>query len=132
MFTDPIGDMIARMRNVQMRGRKEVRMPHSRVKEKILDVLLREGYIDGYSVDDLDVVKKVLCVRLKYGADRRPVIRHIARTSKPSLHVYSSVRDLNKSRSRMGSAVLTTSRGILSDNEARSLGVGGKVLLEVR
>ena len=132
MFTDPIGDMIARMRNVQMRGRKEVRLPHSRVKEKILDVLLREGYIDGYSVDDLDVVKKVLCVRLKYGADRRPVIRHIARTSKPSLHIYSSVRCLNKTRSRMGSAVLTTSRGILSDNEARSLGVGGKVLLEVR
>lgn len=132
MFTDPIGDMIARIRNVQMRGRKEVRMPHSRVKEKILDVLMREGYIDGYSVDDLDVVKKVLCVRLKYGANRRPVIRHIARTSKPSLHVYSSVRGLNKARSRMGSAVLTTSRGILSDNEARALGVGGKVLLEVR
>lgn len=132
MFTDPIGDMIARMRNVQMRGRKEVRLPHSRVKEKILDVLLREGYIDGYSVDDLDVVKKVLCVRLKYGSDRRPVIRHIARTSKPSLHVYSSVRCLHKKRSRMGSAVLTTSRGVISDNEARSLGVGGKVLLEVR
>ena len=132
MFTDPIGDMISRMRNIQMRGRKEVKVPHSRIKEGILDALLREGYIESYGVDDSDAVKKVLIVQLKYSSENRPVIRQIMRSSKPSLHVYSSLRHLGGFGSHMGNKILTTSRGILSDREARAMGVGGKVLLEVR
>ena len=132
MFTDPIGDMIARMKNIQMRGRKEVRVPHSRVKMQILDALLREGYVASYKVEDSDPVKKFLIVQLKYSSGDQPVIRHITRSSKPSLHVYASLRRLNEKRSRMGNKILTTSKGIVSDREARELGVGGKVLLEVR
>ena len=132
MFTDPIGDMITRMRNIQMRGKKEVLVPYSRIKAQILDVLVREGYVASYTVDDSESVKKFLVVQLKYSLDNRPVIRRIARTSKPSLHVHSSLRRLNGVKSRMGNEILTTSRGIISDREARALGVGGKILLEVR
>lgn len=132
MFTDPIGDMIARIRNIQMRKGRQVKVPHSRIKEGILDVLVREGYIDSYKVDASDAVKKVLLVRLKYLSGDQPVIRKIGRASKPSLHIHSSLKGLSVVGSFSGNKVLTTSRGIVSDREARAMGVGGKVLLEVR
>jgi small subunit ribosomal protein S8 len=133
MFTDPIGDMIARIRNVQMRGRKEVRVPHSRIKTEILDALLREGYIAGYKVGNLSPAKKELIVSIKYSPNNRPVIQHMARSSKPSLHVYKSFRDLGRARfSLAGVQILTTSQGVMSDREAKIAGVGGQVLMEVR
>ena len=133
MFTDPVGDMIARIKNIQMRGRKEVRIPHSKLKAEILETLLREGYIAGYKIEDIDSVKKDLVALLKYSSGDRPVIRHITRSSKPSLHVYRSFRRLGRSSSPVsGNKILTTSRGVMSDREARDLGIGGKVLLEVR
>jgi small subunit ribosomal protein S8 len=131
MFTDPIADMASRMRNVQMRGRQKVLVPHSLIKERILDVLLREGYISEYTVSGQGT-EKALNVRLKYSSRSQPAIRAIKRISKPSLHVYASLMRLRRAASQMATEVLSTSRGVVSGREALEMGIGGKVLLEVK
>jgi len=131
MFTDPVGDMIARIRNAQMRKKPFVVIPHSNLKEKILDSLLREGYIRGFDVENLDSIQKLLKVQIKYYSGK-PVIREIKRISKPSIKVYTSIRDMGFVGNGLGNSILTTSKGILSDREARANHVGGKILLTVR
>lgn len=131
MFTDPLSDMIARIRNAQMRGKPFVSMPHSKLKVQVLESLLREGYIRGFDIETTDCVQKSLRVEIKYFAGK-PVIREIKRISKPSLKIYSSVRNMALIGSGLGNSILTTSRGVLSDREARAHHVGGKILLTVR
>ena len=131
MFTDPVGDMISRIRNAQMRGKSFAIVPHSNLKEKILETLLREGYIRGFDLENQNTIEKAIKVHIKYFSGR-PVIREIKRVSKPSIKVYSSIRDMKLVGNGLGNAILTTSKGILSDREARSSHVGGKILLTVR
>ena len=131
MFIDPLSDMIARIRNAQMRSKPFVEMPHSKLKAQVLETLLREGYIRGFEVEASESVHKKLRVEIKYFSGK-PVIRAMKRVSKPSIKIYSSVRDMGLVGSGLGNAILTTSKGILSDREARAHHVGGKILLTVR
>lgn len=131
MFTDPIADMIARIRNAQMRKKPTVSIPHSNLKEKILEALLREGYIRDFDVENLGSIEKSLNVQIKYFSGK-PVIREIKRISKPSIKVYSSIREMGLVGNGLGNSILTTSKGVLSDREARANHVGGKILLTVR
>lgn len=126
MFTDPISDMIARIRNALMRQKKVVDVPNSRQKRAILDVLVREGYVIGYTQED-----RIIKVELKY-YHGQSVIQDIRSVSKPSLSIYTSVRKMPSVANGLGNAVVTTSRGVLSDREAKEMGVGGKLLLTVR
>lgn len=125
-LTDPIADMLTRIRNAQMVGKPEVTVPRSKFKEQILEAIRREGYISGFSSDG-----RWINVTLKYVAGKRPVIQTLKRVSKPSLRVYSHITKLGKVANGFGNAILSTSRGVLSDAEARELNVGGEVLLHV-
>jgi len=131
MFTDPVGDMISRIRNAQMRSKPFAVVPHSKLKEQILETLLREGYIRGFDLENPNTLEKALKVHIKYFSGN-PVIREIKRISKPSIKVYSSVRNMKPVGNGLGNAILTTSKGVLSDREARASHVGGKILLTVR
>jgi len=131
MFTDPVGDMISRIRNAQMRGKPFAIVPHSKLKEQILETLLREGYIRGFDLENPNTIEKALKVHIKYFSGN-PVIREIKRVSKPSIKVYSSIRNMKLVGNGLGNAILTTSKGVLSDREARASHVGGKILLTVR
>lgn len=138
MFTDPIGDMIARIKNALTRGKKEVIVPHSSLKQNILEALVREGYVAGYEVSQephdkkhTDRFKKNMIVQLKYFSGKS-VICDIRRVSKPSLSVYKGLQNIGRVGNGLGNFILTTSKGVLSDVEARSQHVGGKILLTVR
>jgi small subunit ribosomal protein S8 len=131
MFTDPVGDMIARIRNAQMRKKPFTSIPHSNLKEEILETLLREGYIRGFEVENPSSIQKSLKVQIKYFSGK-PVIREMKRVSKPSIKVYSSIRNMGLVGNGLGNSILTTSKGVLSDREARAHHVGGKILLTVR
>lgn len=131
MLTDPIGDMIARIRNAHMRGKKEVIIPASRLKASILDVFKREGYIQGYTQENEGTPQKELRVALKY-LNGRAVIQQMKRVSKPSVQVYTSVRKMGTVANGLGNAILSTSKGVLSDREAKHHSVGGKILLTIR
>lgn len=126
MLTDPVADMLARIRNALMRKKPSVIVPNSRIKRGILDVLIREGYVVSYDVENLN-----LCVHLKYW-NGRSVIQEMRRVSKPSVKIYSPLRKLSPFANGLGVSILTTSRGIMSDREARQVRVGGKILLTVR
>ncbi len=126
-MTDPIADLLTRIRNVNALGRPTVRVPYSRIKEQILDTLQREGFISEFVVKG-EIPKKEISIGLKYGPEGETVIRRIDRVSKPGCRVYSSVADLPVVREGQGIMVVSTSHGILSDNEARKQNVGGEVL----
>ncbi len=126
---DPIGDMITRIRNAQMRNRPTVSTPASKLRARVLDVLVEEGYIRGYR-EVSEGVHKSLEIELKY-FDGAPVIEMIARVSKPGRRVYSSVKDLPLVRNGLGIAVVSTPQGVMSDNAARAANVGGEVLIQV-
>ncbi|ETZ07194.1 30S ribosomal protein S8 [Holospora obtusa F1] len=129
-FTDPVGDMITRIRNAQKRKKESVLIPVSKLKKSILEVLLQEGYISSYSEQGSSVSSMMFEVRLKYYRFR-PVIKEIKRVSKPSVHFYRKLKDKSRVASGLGNSILTTSFGVMSDVKARALGVGGKVLLTV-
>jgi small subunit ribosomal protein S8 len=131
MITDPVSDMITRIRNAQMRKKPFVTMPYSNFKSEILETLLREGYIRGFEVENPNTVHKALTVQIKYFAGK-PVIQEIKRVSKPSVKIYSSIRDMTLVANGLGNSILTTSKGVLSDREAKAKHVGGKILLTVR
>lgn len=126
-MTDPIADLLTRIRNVNVLGRSSVQAPYSRIKEQILMTLKREGFIADYQVEG-EIPTKSLSVDLKFGPEGEQVIRRIDRVSKPGCRVYSSVADLPVVREGQGIMVVSTSQGILSDNEARQRNVGGEVL----
>ena len=129
-FTDPIGDMITRIRNAQQRKKETVLVPVSKFRKKVLDVLIEEGYVASYSEVGSSVSDAMLRVTLKYSRSR-PAIREIKRISKPSVHFYRKLKDSRRVVSGLGNAILTTSCGVMSDVKARAMGVGGKVLLTV-
>jgi small subunit ribosomal protein S8 len=125
-MTDPIADMLTRIRNAQMREETVVAMPSSKVKLSIAKVLKDEGYIDGFKVVD-DGAKPVLEIGLKYYAGR-PVIEKIERVSRPGLRIYKGKDDIPRVMNGLGIAIVSTSQGVMTDRKARASGVGGEVL----
>ena len=130
MMTDPIGDMLTRIRNGQRAKKAQVNSPASKLRARLLDVLQREGYIRGYTKFEMDSGKPELQIELKYH-DGEPVIREISRVSKPGRRVYSGIKDLPTIYNGLGISILSTPRGVMSDNEARDANVGGEVLCRV-
>ena len=132
MMTDPIADMLTRIRNAVRIERPIVDMPHSRVKRGVAEVLKREGYIwDWREEDAADAPGKRLCIDLKYGPNGERVIRHIKRVSKPGRRVYSRATNLRPILNGLGISIISTSRGVVSDREARQKNLGGEVLCEL-
>ena len=125
--TDPIADMLTRIRNGNTAGKDVVSMPSSKVLAEVARVIAEEGYIEGYAVEDTKP-QKTLHVTLKYGARHARVIRGIKRISKPGLRIYSKAEDLPRVLGGLGTAVISTSRGMMCDRDARKLGVGGEVI----
>ena len=128
--TDPIGDMIARIKNAAERGRSKVVTPASSQRQRVLDVLQSEGYIRGYSRTVSEAGFAQFEIELKY-YDGEPVIAEIARVSKPGRRVYSSIGDLKPVKNGLGISILSTSKGVMSDTAAREANVGGEVLCRV-
>jgi small subunit ribosomal protein S8 len=128
-MTDPLGDMLTRIRNAQMRKKSKVSTPGSRLRAHVLDVLQSEGYIRGYSTVDADG-QEAFEIELKY-YDGEPVIREIARISKPGRRVYASVKNIPRVANGLGVSILSTPKGVMSDAEARDQNVGGEVLCTV-
>ncbi len=129
-MSDPIGDLLTRIRNGQRANKTTVRVPASRMRSSVLDVLQREGYIRGYSWAEIRKGLAELTVELKY-SDGAPVIREINRVSKPGRRVYSRIKKLAPVYNGLGISILSTPQGLMSDNEARAANVGGEVLCQV-
>ncbi len=129
-MTDPIADLLTRMRNALLAGFPTVEAPASSLKEELCRVLKEEGYIRDYAREE-DGKQGLLRVTLKYSADRTPVITGIRRISKPSLRVYTGKREVRLVRSGLGISIVTTSKGVMTDRQARRENVGGEVLCEV-
>jgi len=128
-MTDPIADMLTRLRNANVAMHDTVKMPSSKVKEALAGILQREGYIDGFAVhDDPGRPGRVLEINMKYAADRTRTISGLRRVSKPGLRVYTRADHLPRVLGGLGVAVLSTSQGLLTDREARKRKVGGEVL----
>ena len=128
-LTDPIGDMLARIKNSQLRNHKKVEMPSSNFKMKIADVLKNEGYINGFNVDKNDN-KQVLIIDLKYNSGS-PAISAIERISKPGRRVFSSAESLPKINNGLGIAIISTPKGVMTDIDARKQKVGGEIICKV-
>lgn len=129
-MSDPLGDMLTRIRNAQMRRKTRVSTPASKLRQRVLDVLQSEGYIRGYSMVEYGDGKSELDIELKY-YEGEPVIREIERVSKPGRRVYSSVRDLPRVNNGLGVSIISTPKGVMSDAEAREQNVGGEVLCRI-
>ncbi len=128
-LTDPLGDMLTRIRNGQQARKDSVTTPGSKLRQRVLDVLQREGYIRGWSPEEVaghDGIR----IELKY-FEGQPAIKHVARVSKPGRRVYSGSKELPRVRNGLGITIVSTPRGVLSDAEAREHNVGGEVLAEV-
>ena len=128
-MTDPLADMLTRIRNGQRANKRVVEAPASKLRARVLEVLQREGFIRGYDQDDRDG-KPVFRIELKYH-EGEPVIRVISRVSKPGRRVYSSVKELPRVRNGLGISIVSTPKGVLSDAEARNENVGGEILCTV-
>ena len=127
---DPVGDLIARINNAQMRKKPKVSTPGSRLRVSVLDVLKNEGYIRGYAKVDHADGRSELEIELKY-FDGEPVIREISRVSKPGRRVYVAVRNLPRINNGLGVAILSTPKGVMADHDARDANVGGELLCTV-
>jgi small subunit ribosomal protein S8 len=128
--TDPIGDLITRIRNAQARNKSKVSTPGSNLRVRVLDVLKSEGYIRGYASVQHSDGRSELEIELKY-FDGAPVIREIERVSKPGRRVYASVKNLPRINNGLGVAVVSTPKGVMADHEARDANVGGEILFTV-
>lgn len=129
-ITDPIGDMVTRIRNAGMGRKSETSMRASRILIEIARILKEEGYIEDYTVEPAEP-RPILKIRLKYTPDRRHAIREIKRISKPGLRIYAGKDELPRVKNGLGVAILSTSQGVMSDVEARRRGIGGEVLCTV-
>jgi small subunit ribosomal protein S8 len=129
LMNDPLGDMLTRIRNAQLRKHASVTTPASSLRARVLDVLQAEGYIRGYSETEFNG-KAEFQIELKY-FDGQPVIKEIQRVSKPGRRVYSSVRNIPRVMDGLGVSILSTPKGVMSDQEARTQNVGGEVLCRV-
>ena len=125
-MNDPLGDLLSRIRNAQMRNKSKVTSPNSRLRESVLDVLKNEGYIRGYAVVEKDGRSEIE-IELKY-FDGEPVIREIERVSKPGRRVYASVKALPRINNGLGVAILSTPKGVMADHTARDANVGGEII----
>jgi len=130
-INDPIGDLLARIRNGQLRGTSKITSPNSRLRTRLLDVLQQEGFIRGYAeVEFKESGRKELEIELKYH-DGRPVIRELKRVSTPGRRVYASVKELKPHRQGLGVSIVSTPQGVMTDASAREKNVGGEVLCQV-
>ena len=129
-MNDPLGDMLTRIRNAQMRGKSTVRTPASKLRAWVLDVLQGEGYIRGYDEVTTDAGHKELEIGLKY-FEGQPVIRELARVSKPGRRVYAGAKEIPHVRQGLGVSIVSTPKGVMSDAAARNANVGGEVLCTV-
>jgi small subunit ribosomal protein S8 len=129
-MNDPLGDMLTRIRNAQLRGKSTVSSPASKLRAWVLDVLADEGYIRGYEKNTTDNGQGELVISLKY-FEGTPVIREIKRVSKPGRRVYLGVKDIPIVRNGLGVSIVSTPKGVMSDAAARSANVGGEVLCTV-
>ena len=127
---DPIGDLITRIRNAGMRKKSKLSAPNSRLRASVLEVLKSEGFIRGYAAVEHKNGRNELEIELKY-FDGEPVIREIARVSKPGRRVYASVRNLPRINNGLGVAILSTPKGVMADHDARDANVGGEILCTV-
>ncbi len=130
IVNDPLGDMLTRIRNAQMRSKSTVKTPASKLRGWVLDVLAGEGYIRGYEAMEDAAGKPEYEISLKY-FDGEPVIRELKRVSKPGRRVYASVSNVPQVRNGLGVSIVSTSKGVMSDNRARAENVGGEVLCTV-
>jgi small subunit ribosomal protein S8 len=132
-MTDPIADMLTRLRNANQAYHDRVTMPYSKIKANVAEVLKAEGYVSSWSVQDPEegAVGKTLIVELKYGPNRERSLAGIRRVSKPGLRVYAKAPELPRVLGGLGVAVISTSQGLLTDRQARKRGVGGEVLAYV-
>lgn len=131
IVTDPIADMLTRIRNAQTAKHETAIVPVSKMKLAIANILLNEGYIQGVTVVDENSVQPNLLITLKYGPNNEKVISGLKRISKPGLRIYAGSNELPKVLNGLGIAIISTSKGIMTDKEARKLGVGGEVLAYV-
>jgi len=129
-FADPIGDMITRIRNAQMRALNNVLIPSSKFRARILDVLKQEGYISNYKLSSDPKNKNSLLVDLKYN-NGLPVIKEIKRVSKPGRRIYAKADSIRKIQNGLGLAIVSTSKGIMSDTDARTKKIGGEIICRV-
>ena len=129
-MTDPIADMLTRIRNANTAGHETVEIPASNIKKSIAEILLNEGYISKYEVID-DNKQGIIKIEMKYGAGKERVISGIKKISKPGLKVYAKANEVPKVLGGLGIAIISTSKGVISDKEARKLGVGGEVIFYV-
>lgn len=129
-MTDPIADMLTRIRNANMVGHESVDIPASKMKKSIAEILLREGYIKGFDMIE-DNKQGIIRVQMKYGADKERVITGIKKISKPGLKVYAKRDDIPKVLGGLGIAIISTSKGVITDKEARKQNVGGEVICYV-
>jgi small subunit ribosomal protein S8 len=127
---DPLGDMLTRIRNAQQRGKSKVNCPASKLRSRVLDVLKQEGYIRDYATVQKGTAKAEIEIELKY-FDGAPVIREIQRVSKPGRRIYASVDTLPTVYNGLGISIVSTPKGVMSDNEARAQNVGGEVICTV-
>ncbi|GMQ86168.1 MAG: 30S ribosomal protein S8 [Acidimicrobiia bacterium] len=130
VHTDPIADMLTRIRNAMMVLQPETSMPSSKVKEEVARILAEEGYIDGYSVSDARVGKE-LAIHLRYNEERVSALTGLTRVSKPGRRVYKGAPDVPRVQGGIGVAIISTSDGMMTDREARRRNVGGEILCEV-
>jgi small subunit ribosomal protein S8 len=128
-MNDPLGDLLTRIRNAQMRNKSKVSSPNSRLRESVLEVLKTEGYIRGYAVVEKDGRSEIE-VELKY-FDGEPVIREIERVSKPGRRVYTSVKNMPRINNGLGVTIVSTPKGVMADHDARDANVGGEILCKV-
>lgn len=129
-MSDPLGDMLTRLRNGQQAGKEIVECPFSKLRENVCNVLKDEGFIRGYSIEEREGNKKYLQIEMKY-AEGRGVIRQIDRVSKPGRRVYSNVKSMPRFYNGLGVLVVSTPQGVMADHKARAANVGGEVLCQV-
>jgi small subunit ribosomal protein S8 len=128
-MNDPLGDLLSRIRNAQMRNKSKVSSPNSKLRESVLEVLKSEGYIRGFAVVEKDGRSEIE-IELKY-FDGEPVIREIERVSKPGRRVYTSVKNMPRINNGLGVTIVSTPKGVMADHEARDANVGGEILCTV-
>ena len=129
-MTDPIADMLTRIRNANIAGHATVDIPASKIKKNIAEILVKEGYIKGYEIVEGET-QDTIRVAMKYGPDKAKVITGIKKISKPGLKVYAKADEVPKVLGGLGIAIISTSSGLITDKEARKLGVGGEVICYV-
>ncbi len=130
MYTDPIADMLTRIRNANTALHPETSMPSSKLKEEIARILSEEGFIDSWKIQDASVGTE-LVVRLRYDSDRQRVLQGIQRVSKPGRRVYAGAQDVARVRGGIGVSIISTSAGVMTDRDARRRNVGGEILCKV-